>query len=204
MIQPSEKSIITAENHFRKSGGVMRTSEALAAGIQPRTLYWMRDQGILDLLSRGVFHLRTHPLPRNPDAVAVLRRVPRAILCLVSALDFHNIGTHIPTGIQIALPSGTKTPRIKSPKVEVYRMGTESLKEGVERHDLDGGTVPVFSPAKTIADCFKFRNKVGLDIAIEALREAIDNRICTPGEIMRFAKTNRVESVIRPYLEALQ
>lgn len=183
--------------------GVMRTAEAVAAGIQPRTLYWMRDEGILDRLSRGVYHLCSFPIPENPDMVAVMTRIPRAVVCLVSALDYHGVGTHIPSSVHIALPRGVKTPKVDRPRIEVFRMGGESMLAGVQDVDMSGTEVAIFSLPKTIADCFKFRNRIGIDVAVEALQEGINGQRCSPSEIMKYAKINRVAAVMRPYVEAL-
>jgi len=181
----------------------MRTSDAIAAGIQPRTLYWMRDEGLLERLSRGVYHLSSAPLPPQPDVAAVARRVPGAVLCLVSALEFHEIGTQIPAEVQIALPRGTKSPRIDYPRVRVFHMSEASIKAGVEVSQLGSTPLRVFGVAKTVADCFKYRNRIGLDVAVEALQDIIREKRATPGEIMEFAKIDRVVRIVRPYLEAL-
>lgn len=181
----------------------MRTSEALSAGVHPRTLYWMRDRGMLEVLSRGIYHLTSYPLPARPDVAAVMRRVPGATLCLISALDFHEIGTQIPHEIQIALPQDVKTPRIDWPPVRVFRMSAASLGAGVEAREVGGTPVRVFGVAKTVADCFKFRNRIGMDVAIEAVQEVIRERKATPAEIMEYAEVDRVAGIVRPYLEAL-
>jgi predicted transcriptional regulator of viral defense system len=181
----------------------MRTSEAFRLGVQARTMYWMRDQGLLERLSRGVYHLTSHPLPARPDVAAVMRRVPNATLCLVSALDLHEVGTQIPFDVQIALPFGTKTPKIDRPRVGVFHMSAASLEAGVESREMGGMPVKVFGIAKTVADCFKFRNRIGVDVAIEALREVIREKRTTPAEIMQYAKVDRVADIVRPYLEAL-
>lgn len=181
----------------------MRTSEVLDSGVHRRTLYWMRDQGLVETLSRGVYHLASHPLPTRPDVAAVMRRVPGGTLCLVSALDFHEVGTQIPAEIQIALSKDTKAPRIDSPRVRAFRMSAPSLESGVESVDIGGMPVKVFSIAKTVADCFKFRNRIGMDVAIEALQEVIRENRASPAEIMRYATIDRVADTLRPYLEAL-
>ena len=199
----SEQAVRKAAAVFERHDGVMRTSEALAAGIQPRTLYAMRDAGHVERLSRGVYHLASYPLPAKPDVAAVMRRAPRAVLCLVSALDFHEVGTQIPAAVHIALPHHVRRPRIEYPRVRVVHMSPASLEAGVEEHTSRGVRVRVFGVAKTVADCFKYRSTVGADVAVEALREAIRQRRATPGEIMEFARVDRVQNVIRPYLEAL-
>jgi predicted transcriptional regulator of viral defense system len=203
MATPSRQAIDTAARIFERHDGVMRTSDALAARIHRRTLYWMRDAGQLEPLSRGVYHLTSHELPAKPDVAAVMRRAPKAVLCLVSALDFHEVGTQIPGEVQIALPRNVRPPRIDYPRVRVFHMSPASLAAGVEERDADGVALRVFSVAKTVADCFKYRSSVGLDVAIEALQEVIHERRAAPGEIMEYARVDRVQNVIRPYLEAL-
>jgi len=203
MRRTTDSAIAAAEAVFTTHGGVMRTGEALEAGIHPRTLYWMRDHGLLEELSRGVFHLASTPLPESVDVAAVMQRVPGAVLCLVSALEFHEIGTQIPHAVQIALPRSVRTPRFSYPPVQVFHMSDAALSVGVEEHMYGETPVRVFSAAKTVADCFKFRNKIGLDVAVEALQEAIRGRVATPGQIMQSARAIRVGSVIEPYLRAL-
>jgi predicted transcriptional regulator of viral defense system len=203
MATPSRQAIDTAARIFERHDGVMRTSDALAARIHRRTLYWMRDAGQLEPLSRGVYHLTSHELPAKPDVAAVMRRAPKAVLCLVSALDFHEVGTQIPGEVQIALPRNVRPPRIDYPRVRVFHMSPASLAAGVEERDADGVALRVFSVAKTVADCFKYRSSVGLDVAIEALQEVIHERRAAPGEIMEYARVDRVQNVIRPYLESL-
>src|SRR5665811_545091 len=193
MMKPSDTALEHASEAFEDSGGIMLTSEALAAGIQPRTLYWMRDNGLLVALSRGVYHLASHNLPANPDVAAIMLRVPRAVLCLVSALDYHEIGTRIPAAVQIALPRNVRPPRITQPRIKVFHMDETSMTAGVEEQRLVGMQFRVFDIAKTVADCFKFRNSVGLDVAIEALQEAVRNRRASPAEIMRYANIDRVK-----------
>lgn len=188
---------------FERAGGVLGTSEALSSGIEERTLYWMRDAGLVESLSRGVHHLSALPLPAYPSVAAVMRRAPRAVLCLVSALEYHGIGTQIPPAIQIALPTGAKAPRIVYPRIERFSMSAEAMAAGVEEHDMDGTSIRVFDLAKTVADCFKYRNRIGQNVAVEALQETIRTRRATPAQLMRYAKVDRVEQVMRPYLQAL-
>jgi predicted transcriptional regulator of viral defense system len=201
---PSENAIRDATDVFRQSGGTLRTRDAADRGIHYSTLYGMRDAGLLEQLSRGVYRLAELPGPSKFDVVAVAERVPNAILCLVSALDFHEIGTQIPSGVSIAIGPKDRYPRLDYPPVRVYRMSGEALKSGVEAHSVDGTAVRVFSLAKTVADCFKFRNKIGLDVALEALRKAVRSGKATPDEIMKYAEIDRVSKVVRPYLEAME
>jgi len=202
--EPSESAVRAAEEIFRAAGGTLRTREAAACGIHYSTLYGMRDDGLLEQLSRGVYRLAELPAPGKYDVVAVAERVPDAVLCLISALDFHEIGTQIPALVNIAIGPKDWHPQFEYPPVRVYRMSGEALKAGVEEHTIDGTPVKVFSPAKTVADCFKFRNKVGLDVALEALRETLRSRKATRGEIMHYAAIDRVTKIVRPYLEAME
>ncbi|MBA4370070.1 MAG: transcriptional regulator [Coriobacteriaceae bacterium] len=203
MREPSDNAIEAAESIFIGHGGVMRTGEALAAGIHRRTFYWMRDRGRLEALSRGVFILASAPLPASPDVAAVMRRVPKAVLCLVSALEFHGIGTQIPSAVQIALPRNVRPPKIDHPRVQVFNMSESAFRAGVEQRSMAGTEVRVFGVAKTIADCFRYRARIGLDVALEALQEVVRQRTVTPAEIMEFARVDTVETVIEPYLRAL-
>ena len=197
-------TLAQAEAVFREHGGTMRTRDVLAAGVHPRTLYWMRDNGVVEQLSRGLFHLASHELPQSPDIVAVARRVPSGVIALVSALDLHGLTTQIPGGVWVALPRDVKSPRVAYPPMRVVHLSPKSLQAGVQERVIGSTTVRVFSAGKTVADCFKFRSLVGLDVAVEALREALRARATTPAEVMEYARVDRVSAVIRPYLEALQ
>lgn len=201
---PSESAVRAAAAIFRAAGGTLRTREAAERGIHYSTLYGMRDAGLLEQLSRGVYRLAELHAPSKYDVMAVAERAPDAVLCLISALDFHEIGTQIPSAVSIAIGRKDWHPQFDYPPVRVYRMSGEALTAGVEAHSIDGTTVKVFNPAKTVADCFKFRNKVGLDVALEALREAVRGRKATRDEIMGYAAIDRVTKIVRPYLEAMQ
>ena len=198
--------LLTADHHaeaiFRRHSGVLRTSRALALGIHPRTLYRLRDSGRLVTLGRGVHRLAEAPDP-DPGLAALFSGRHRAVLCLLSALQFHKIGTQLPHEVWIALPRGARSPRIEHPPIRVFRFSASSFAEGTEVHQVDGLAVRVYSPAKTVADCFKYRNKVGLDVALEALRETWRDRRASMGEIWRYARVCRVANVMRPYLEAI-
>lgn len=188
---------------FRRAGGTLRTREALAQGIHPRDLYALRDAGALERISRGVHRLSELPALSEPDLVTVAARVPKAVVALISALHFHGLTTEIPHAVSIALPRGTAKPRLDWPPLDVHWISGRSLTYGVETHDRDGVTLRVYSPAKTVADCFRFRNKIGTDVAIEGLKDALEDGKVTPAEIMRAAEVCSVDRVMRPYLEAL-
>ncbi len=188
---------------FEKHGGILRTAEALRAGIHPHTLYAMRDAGTLERISRGVYRLAERPPLVNPDFVTVAKRVPNGVICLISALAFHDLTTQIPHEVHLALPRGAEEPRLDFPPIRTFRFTGKSFTEGIETHRLDGVPVRIYSPAKTVADCFKFRNKIGLDVALEALRETWRSRKATMDELWEAAKVCRVANVMLPYMEAI-
>jgi predicted transcriptional regulator of viral defense system len=199
MSAPEQKALVT----FKKAGGILRTSEALELGIHRRTLYGLRDRGLLERVSRGVHRLADLAPLGDPDLVRVALRVPRAVICLISALDFHGLTAEIPHEVQIALPRGTKEPKVKQPPIRVFRFSDAAYREGIETHSVDGVDVRIYGPAKTIADCFKFRNKIGLDVALEALRTGVEEQRFRPAELMKVAQICRVQEIVRPYLEIL-
>lgn len=199
----NDQKIHEAFNLFKNRGGVLRTSELLSAGIHPRTLYKLRDEGLIIRLERGLYKLNDDKPLSNPDLVIVAAKIPSATICLLSALDFHDMTKEIPHRVHIAIARTQRDPKIDHPPLQVYRFSDESLTEGVEKHSVDGLAIQVYNPAKTIADCFKFRNQIGKEIAIEALREGVTQGRATYKDIIRYAHICRVESVIKPYMEAL-
>lgn len=189
---------------FSQRGGMLRAKEAIGLGVHPRTLYALRDAGDLDQVGRGLYRTRTSPPLSNPDFVHIATRTPRAVICLISALAYHGLTTQVPHVVHIALPSHGQRPRIAHPPLQVYWYSEPSYGSGIETHDIDGTVVRIYSAEKTIADCFKYRNKIGLDIAVEALRTyRARKRKPDYRAIMEFAEMNRVQRVMRPYLEAL-
>jgi len=188
---------------FKKHGGILRTAQALRAGIHPGTLYAMRDSGTLEVVSRGVYRLADSSPLGNPDLVTVATRVSGGVICLISALAFHELTTQIPHEVHVALPRGAEEPRLDHPPIKTYRFTGEAYTEGVETHELDGVIVRIFSPEKTLADCFKFRTKVGLDTAVEAVRFYRERKRVKVDDLMHYAAICRVNKIIRPYLEAL-
>jgi predicted transcriptional regulator of viral defense system len=198
-----KKPSLTVRQTFASSGGMMRTSEAIRAGIHPQELYDARDRGEIIQVSRGVFRLADLPPISNPDLVTIAVRAPNAVVCLVSALSFHEMTTQVPHAVSVALRKGDETPRIAHPPIVVHRFSSRSFDAGVEEHTIDEVKVRIYSPEKTLADCFKFRNKIGEDVVIEALRLYRTRRQFRADELLRFARVCRVEKVMRPYLEAI-
>ncbi len=188
---------------FSQSGGLLRTGAALRAGIHPRTLYDMRDEGVVEELSRGLYRLADLPALSNPDLVTVALKIPAGVVCLISALAYHEITTQIPHEVHLALRRGTEPPRLKHPPLRVFWFTGRSFTEGIETRKVDGIRLRVYSPEKTLADCFKYRNKLGLDTVLEALRLYRSRKRPNVDELMKFARVCRVEKVMRPYLEAL-
>jgi predicted transcriptional regulator of viral defense system len=188
---------------FRRAGGVLRTTQALQAGVHRRDLYALRDAGILQRVSRGVYRLADLPPLAEPDLVTVAARIPKAVIALISALHFHGLTTEIPHEVSIALPRGTVQPRLDWPPLRVYRFSGTMFTAGIETHERDAMEVRVYGAAKTVADCFRFRNQLGTDVALEALRNGLGERKFTPSEVLRMAKICRVDRIVRPYLEAV-
>ncbi|MCZ2202984.1 MAG: type IV toxin-antitoxin system AbiEi family antitoxin domain-containing protein, partial [Cylindrospermopsis raciborskii PAMP2012] len=154
----------------KKGTTIIRTAQALQVGIHPRTLYQLRDNGVLEQVSRGVYRLSEQPYFSQPDLVTVALRIPKGIICLVSALAFHELTTQIPHTVSIALAKGAQSPRIDYPPVSVHRFSGASLKTGIEVYEIDEVPIRIYSAEKTLADCFKFRNKLGMDVVLEALK----------------------------------
>jgi len=192
-----------ARNIFRRHGGVLRMSEALYAGIHRRMLYSMLDAGVIEQLSRGLYRLTDLPPLGNPDLVSVARKVPSGVICLISALAYHEITTQVPHEVYVALERGTEAPRLDHPPLRVFWFSGEAFALGIEKHKIDGVPVRIYSPEKTIADCFKYRNKIGLDTTIEALKLYRKRKRFKTDDLMKFARVCRVEKIMRPYLEAL-
>jgi predicted transcriptional regulator of viral defense system len=192
-----------ARKIFRRHGGTLRMSEALQAGIHRRLLYSMLEVGLIERFSRGLYRLADLPPLANPDLVSVALKASSGVICLVSALAYHEITTQIPHEVYLALGRGAEPPRLDHPPIRVFWFSNKAFTEGVEKYDVDGVPVRIYRPEKTIADCFKYRNKIGLDTAIEALKLCWERKRPKVDDLMQFARVCRVEKVMRPYLEAL-
>jgi len=177
-------------------------SEAIKHGITRYMLYSLRDKGVITQVSRGIYRLADLPPISNPDLVTVSLRFPNAVICLVSALAYHDITTQIPHVVFVAVSRNSRMPSIDHPPIQAHRFSIEAYKSGIETHPIDGIPVKVYSPEKTLADCFKFRHKIGMDVVLEALILYKTRKKFNPGTLFRYAKICRVERVMRPYLEA--
>ena len=192
-----------AVNVFRDNGGMLRMSEAVEAGISRRTLYDMRDEGVLEQLSRGVYRLASLPGLEAPDLVAVATRIPNGVVCLISALAFHDLTTQIPHAVDVAIARGAEKPRIDYPPVHVYWFSGEAFTSGIETPSIDGKPVRVYGAEKSVADAFKYRNKIGMEVALEALRTWRARRESNVERLLEYGRICRVERIMRPYLEAM-
>ena len=188
---------------FNTHNGILKTKQALALGIAPRTLYAMRDAGLIRQVSRGVYQLADQELPGNPDLVSVALRVPKAVICLISALHFYSLTTQIPHKVYIALPQAAEKPRLDSPPLDIVWLSSKSYNAGITEQQVDGVQIKIYSKEKTIADCFKFRNKIGIDVALEALKDYITTSNRQIDQLLSYARVDRVENLISRYLEAL-
>lgn len=187
---------------FADHGGIMSTRDVLNSSVHPETLYRMRNLGLLNQVARGWYRLPGLPPLAAPDLAEVALRMPTGVICLVSALSFHNLTSQVPYMVHVAAPQGRKVPKIGYPPVRVFWFSLATYSEGFDRHVLDGIKVPVYSPEKTVADCFKFRNRIGLDVAIEALRMYLRSAAPRVDELIYYSKLCRVYNFMKPYLEA--
>jgi predicted transcriptional regulator of viral defense system len=196
-------SLAHAIQIFSSHGGVLRTKEALAAGIHRRTLYAMKKEGKIVGLARGVFRLADLPPLQNPDLATVAKRIPQGIVCLISALSFHGLTTQIPHEVYLAIPRSSWRPLLAFPPLRIYPFSRPALMAGIETHTIDGIPVRVYGPEKTLADCFKYRNKIGTGVFQEGLRMYRRQRKPNFDKVLEYARICRVERLIRPHLEAI-
>jgi predicted transcriptional regulator of viral defense system len=192
-----------AEAIFREHGGQLRMSEAIRLGISRYMLYSLRDEGLIEQMSRGIYRWAKLPTISNPDLVTVSLRYPKAIICLVSALSYHSITTQIPYAVSIAIAREARVPKLEYPPIRVYKFAKDAYEAGVEEKWIDGARVQVYCAEKTLADVFKFRNRIGLDLFLEALKLYKSRKNANLGAVLGFARICRVDRLIRPYLEAL-
>ena len=183
--------------------GIVRVRDIAARKIHPEYLRRMLKAGEIIRIGRGMYSLPDAEMSEHRSLAEVAKRVPRAVVCLLSALSYHDIGTESPSEIWIALPSGVPSPNLSYPPLRVVHFSKATLSEGAESYSVDQVSVSITTPAKTVADCFKFRNKIGTDVAVEALRECLRARRCTPDEVVHYAQLCRVQNVIRPFMDAM-
>ena len=189
-------------NIVRKSG-ILRPRDLASRSIPRTYLQRLHEHGLLVKEARGLYKLPDAEVTENHSLAEACKRVPRGVVCLLSALQFHKLTTQAPSEVWLALDRKARAPRERGQPLRLVRMSGKALTDGVEEHRIEGVAVKVYKPAKTVADCFKYRNKIGLDVALEALRDYRQKHRAGMDELWRFAKICRVERVMRPYLEAL-
>lgn len=183
--------------------GVLRAKDLAAHDIPRAYLTRLHRRGVLDRPSRGLYVLAGADVTEHSGLAAACRRVPHGVVCLLSALQFHRLTTQVPFEVWLALDRKARLPKVGHPPLRVVRFAAAALASGVEVHKLEGVTVRVTTPARTVADCFAYRNKVGTDVALEALRDCLRQKRATPDELYRAAEARRMKHVMRPYLEAM-
>jgi predicted transcriptional regulator of viral defense system len=182
---------------------LLRARELTALGLPTVTLTRLVQAGKLERAGRGLYSLPDAPISAHRSLAEVSVRVPKGVICLLSALEVHEIGTQAPFEVWIAIPQHMVTPRLDRPAIRVVRMSDTALVDAIDHLKIDGVAVPVFNAARTVVDCFRFRNKIGLDVALEALREGWRLRKFTLDDLWRHAERSRVANIMRPYIEAI-
>lgn len=186
-----------------KKLGVVRTSDLSDRGLHHESLRRLCKDGVLIKTGRGLYELADADVTEHHSLALVGKKIPNAVVCLLSALQFHDIGTQSPSKVWIAIDRRAGKPKMDYPPVRIVRFTGHALDDGIETHGIEGVTVKIYNPAKTVADCFKYRNKIGIDVALEALRECLREQRCTNDALWHYAKVCRVANVMRPYLEAV-
>jgi predicted transcriptional regulator of viral defense system len=186
-----------------RKAGVLRPRDLDAYGIPRTYLSRLLTAGKLHRIGRGLYVLPDSSVSEYRSLAEACKRVPKGVVCLLSALRFHELTTQAPFEVWLAIAEKAWRPRLDYPPLRIVRFSSVALESGVEEHQIEGVTIPIFTPAKTVADCFKYRNKIGLDVAVEALRECWQSRRCTMDELWKYAKVCRVQNVVRPYLESI-
>ncbi len=183
--------------------GIVRPRDVEAVGIPREYLIRLYRKGQLKRIKRGMYSFPETQVSERQPLMEIAKQAPNAVICLISALDFHELTTQIPHEVWIAIRKSSWKPNIDYPPINVSYLSGQAFLYGIQKHNINGVTIKIYSPAKTVADCFKFRNKIGHDVAIEALREIWRYRKATINELLEAAKVCRVARIMRPYLEAI-
>ena len=181
----------------------MRGFELRDAGVHPQTLARMLKDNTLIRVNRGLYQLADAEVSADHELAEVAKLVPKGVICLVSALQFHELTLQMPSRVWLAIGQKARKPGIGHPSTRIVRFGPRALSLGVQSHTIDGVSVPMFNPAKTVVDCFRFRQHVGLDVALEGLHNVVRSGKAKPVELVNYARETRIWSVLRPYLEAV-
>lgn len=188
---------------FKANEGILRSSEAQKLGIHPETINTMLERGLIAREERGLYRLVDNVLEADPDIVNVAKLMPKAVFCLLTALSLHEMTTQIPRKVYVAIPRGYRRAEISHPPLEIVMLSTKPYEAGIERHKIGGAFVSMYDKPKTVTDCFKFRKKIGENVAIEALQEYLKEDDHDVHLLLKYAAINRVKKVIEPYLKAL-
>ncbi len=186
-----------------KSRGMLRLKNFVAEGIGPETLARLVREEAVVRPARGLYQLADSRIEAAHSLAEAAVLVPKGVICLISALQYHELTLQMPAAVWMAIERTAWRPKIDYPRIRFVRFTGPALKDGVERHVIEGVAVPITNPARSIVDCFRYRGKVGLDVAMEGLREGLRRGRCAPDELWRHARTARVWSVMRPYVEAM-
>ncbi|WP_213105771.1 type IV toxin-antitoxin system AbiEi family antitoxin domain-containing protein [Candidatus Protochlamydia amoebophila] len=192
-----------AIKHFKKNQGLLRTAEAMRLGIHPRIIYQLRDEGLLEQLAKGVYRLVEVPDFSEPDLVLVSKKIPQAVICLISALAYHEITTQIPHFVYIAIPTKSRQSSLNYPPIRYFHYSEKVYNAGLETTLIGGYPVKIYNIEKTLADCLKFRNKIGMDVVIEALKMYWQRKGTQIDKLYEYAKINRVEKILQPIMETI-
>ncbi len=188
---------------FQTHGGILRFSAILQAGFHPDSLIALEREGAVERIGRGLYRLTKYSIASYPDLVTASIQTPRGVICLLSALAFHEATNEIPKYVDIAIPRRTHANWIKYPPVKFYQFAPSTWKAGIVTHEIEGHKVRIYNLAKTIADCFKFRNRIGVNVARDALKIAVTEKGVAPQDIMKYAKICRVGKIVKPILETM-
>ncbi len=186
-----------------RQAGILRPRDLDAEGVPREYLRRLVIEGLLDHPGRGIYVAAGLKPTPNHSLAEACKRVPHGVVCLLSALQFHELTTQAPFEVWLTIGEKARLPKVDYPPLKIMRFSGAALEEGIEEHRIEGVTAKVYTPAKTVADCFKYRNKIGLDVALEALRDCWKKRRATMDELWQAAKTCRVANVMRPYLESI-
>jgi predicted transcriptional regulator of viral defense system len=192
----------TVQNLFHQRG-LVRMRDLRDAGVGSETVARLVREGAVTRVARGLYQLAEVVPDARRSFAEASALVPKGVICLISALQFHELTLQMPSVVWIAIDRTGWKPKVEYPPMRFVRFSSRALREGMKRHLIEGIEVPIFEPARTIVDCFRYRNKIGLDIALEGLREGLRTKRATPDQLWEFARTARVWSVIRPYVEAM-
>ncbi|MFH1282427.1 MAG: transcriptional regulator [bacterium] len=189
--------------YIKQRGGVAHTSEMLNSGFHIDTIKCLEKTGTVTKIAQGLYQLAGYFPSTHPDLVAASLQAPKGTICLISALHFHEATTEIPHKVELAIPKGARAPKINYPPTQFYWFSQQAWESGAENHAIEKHSIKVYCLAKTIADCFKFRNRIGIDIAREALKIGTSEKKIKPQEIMHYARICRVHTIIQPLIEMM-